>query len=122
MTKISPPDTKLGLRCRAARLAAGLTQTDAGNCLGVTFQQVQKQENGTNRVSCVAMAKLAKLYGKPVEWFFEGIADPAPVSQDLGLELLTIPGGSDLATAFLAIPNSSDRQAALAVVRAMGRK
>ena len=56
----SPFDIALGNRLRQLRLAAGMSQTKLGNALGVSFQQVQKYENGTNAIASSHIAKLCK--------------------------------------------------------------
>lgn len=71
-------DALVSTRLRVARRAVGLSQTDAAEKLGVTFQQVQKYENGSNRISAGKLFLLADLYGKPITWFFEGAsAEPS---------------------------------------------
>jgi transcriptional regulator with XRE-family HTH domain len=67
-------DRDIARRLRLARIAAGVTQEDAASHVGVTFQQVQKYEAGTNRVSAGCLALLAQVYGRPVGWFFESSA------------------------------------------------
>lgn len=58
----------IGMRLRVARKMRGLTQTQLGDLLGVTFRQVQKYENGTNRLSAASLAHLcAALDCYPVE-------------------------------------------------------
>jgi transcriptional regulator with XRE-family HTH domain len=72
-------DREIAKRLRLARIAAGLSQENAASHVGVTFQQVQKYENGTNRVSAGSLALLAQAYGRPVAWFFEdGVVDIRP--------------------------------------------
>ncbi len=60
-----PIDKAIGTAIRLARLARKLSQTDLGNLLGVTFQQVQKYENGANRVSAARLLQLAEALGIP---------------------------------------------------------
>jgi transcriptional regulator with XRE-family HTH domain len=55
---------------RSARLACGQTQVSSADALGITFQQIQKYESGKNRISAGRLFELAKLYGKPINWFF----------------------------------------------------
>jgi transcriptional regulator with XRE-family HTH domain len=54
-----PVDVEVGRRIRIRRQQLGLTQTDLANGLGYTFQQVQKYEKGTNRVSCSKLVEIA---------------------------------------------------------------
>ncbi|MFC5390642.1 helix-turn-helix domain-containing protein [Brevundimonas bullata] len=53
-------DLQIGKTVRTRREKAGLTQADLGHAIGVTFQQVQKYERGTNRVSAAAMVRVAE--------------------------------------------------------------
>ena len=66
-------DAHIGQQVRAKRLALGLSQTTVANVLGVTFQQVQKYEDGKNRLSAGRLWQLAKLFKVPVDYFFEGL-------------------------------------------------
>jgi transcriptional regulator with XRE-family HTH domain len=65
-------DIYIGLKLRAARNAADLSQDKLADALGVSFQQVQKYERGTNRISCGALVLLAETLRMDVGWFFEG--------------------------------------------------
>jgi transcriptional regulator with XRE-family HTH domain len=78
-------DRDIAKRLRVARIAAGVTQSRAAEHVGVTFQQLQKYETGTNRVTAGSLKLLAQIYGRPVAWFFEGGAI------DLRSELATRP-------------------------------
>jgi transcriptional regulator with XRE-family HTH domain len=59
---------------RAARLEAGKSQTEVAESLGLTFQQVQKYEKGTNRISAGKLHELSRLFDTPVQFFFDGMA------------------------------------------------
>ncbi len=58
--RTSEADRAIGARVRTYRLTAGLSQTDLANRLGVTFQQVQKYENGKNRISAGKVCAIAE--------------------------------------------------------------
>lgn len=64
-----------GHRLRLARNLAGLTQSELGAAIGVTFQQVQKYETGANAIAATRLAFAAKALNHPVAWFF---APPTP--------------------------------------------
>jgi transcriptional regulator with XRE-family HTH domain len=68
----SPLDILVGHNIRIHRLDRGLSQTELGRHVGVTFQQVQKYENGANRVGSRRLLKVAELFGVPVSAFFQG--------------------------------------------------
>jgi len=69
-------DTHIGNRVRAARQAQGMSQAILANALGITFQQVQKYENGSNRVSAARLYNIAHVLGMPITYFYEGIQQP----------------------------------------------
>ena len=54
------------------RVLVGLSQEKLGEALGVTFQQVQKYEKGTNRIGASRLQQMSRILGVPVEYFFEG--------------------------------------------------
>jgi transcriptional regulator with XRE-family HTH domain len=66
-------DQHVGARLRAARLEAGKSQTEVAESLGLTFQQVQKYEKGTNRISAGKLHELSRLFDTPVQFFFDGM-------------------------------------------------
>jgi transcriptional regulator with XRE-family HTH domain len=68
----SPVDKHVGARIRMRRMMLGITQMQLGESLGVTFQQVQKYEKGTNRVSASKLQSIASILQAPVAFFFEG--------------------------------------------------
>jgi transcriptional regulator with XRE-family HTH domain len=64
-----PADKKLGEKIRTRRTAAGISQSELGEVLGVTFQQVQKYEKGVNRVSAVRLERIARALGESISYF-----------------------------------------------------
>lgn len=72
-----PIDKNIGVRLRALRKERGISQTEVADFLGISFQQVQKYENGTNRLSASVLWELAQYLNVPVGSFFIGLgADP----------------------------------------------
>src|ERR1700704_2720329 len=67
-----PNDVLVGANIRLHRNAARVSQTDLAAQLGVTFQQVQKYEKGTNRLSAGKLLTLANLLKVPIKAFFDG--------------------------------------------------
>jgi len=53
-----------------------MSQTDVANALGISFQQIQKYEKGTNRISASRLQQVANLLQVPVAFFFDGSPDP----------------------------------------------
>ena len=69
--KSHPVDIHVGARLRARRTLLGMTQTDLGDAIGLTFQQAQKYERGTNRISASKLFKLCQVLDVPVNFFFD---------------------------------------------------
>jgi transcriptional regulator with XRE-family HTH domain len=65
-------DAHVAERIRVARIAVGMSQEVLGGKLGVSFQQVQKYERGTNRVSAGRLYQIAQILNLPITHFFEG--------------------------------------------------
>src|SRR5262244_2719043 len=65
-----PRDAEIGRRVRTLRLQRGLSQTELGSLINVTFQQVQKYEKGTNRISAGRLQRIAEVLTVPVSFFF----------------------------------------------------
>ena len=63
-------DRHVGSRARMRRLMLGLSQTQLGDALGLTFQQVQKYEKGTNRISASKLQHICQILQVPVAFFF----------------------------------------------------
>ncbi|WP_061935370.1 helix-turn-helix domain-containing protein [Aureimonas sp. AU22] len=70
--KPNPVDVHVGARVRFRRTMMGTSQEKLGEALGVTFQQVQKYEKGTNRVGASRLQRIAEVLQVPVSFFFEG--------------------------------------------------
>ncbi len=72
--KPHPVDVHVGARVRMRRTLLGMTQTDLGDAVGLTFQQVQKYERGTNRISASRLYDLARVLDVSIEHFFEDMS------------------------------------------------
>jgi transcriptional regulator with XRE-family HTH domain len=99
-----PRDAEIGQRVRALRLQRGLSQTELGNLISVTFQQVQKYEKGANRISAGRLQRIAEVLGVPVAYFFAG-AEPKSAWNGSGEEFgfLQTEGALRLARAYARI-------------------
>ncbi len=67
----NPIDVHVGARLRQRRTLLGMNQTNLGNAIGVTFQQVQKYENGMNRISGSRLFDLSRVLDVPIQYFFD---------------------------------------------------
>jgi transcriptional regulator with XRE-family HTH domain len=66
-------DVHVGSRVRMRRMMLGMSQEKLGDALGLTFQQVQKYEKGTNRISASRLQQASGILQVPVPFFFEGV-------------------------------------------------
>ncbi len=70
-------DIAFGVRIRAARVSAGLSQADLGTAIGISFQQVQKYEKGTDRIAASTLQTLATVLGVHPGSFYDDALMPA---------------------------------------------
>jgi transcriptional regulator with XRE-family HTH domain len=66
-------DEEIGRRLRTRRVLIGMTQEGIAEALGITFQQVQKYEKGTNRISASRLLRIAEVLGTGVGYFYDGM-------------------------------------------------
>ncbi|CAM5772241.1 transcriptional regulator [Labrys miyagiensis] len=69
----NPIDQHVGSRVRIRRVLTGMSQEKLGEALGLTFQQVQKYEKGTNRIGASRLQHIASILGVTISFFFEGL-------------------------------------------------
>jgi transcriptional regulator with XRE-family HTH domain len=77
-----PVDIHVGARVRLRRTLLGMTQSTLGDALGLTFQQVQKYERGTNRIGSSRLFLLSKILDVPVSFFFDDMAPEVAAGVD----------------------------------------
>ena len=105
-------DHMISARIRERRQLAGLTQKDLAQKIGVTFQQLQKYEAGTNRVPVSRLWSIAQVLDAPITAFFSGVGakqdedSPSPLSFKEAVLVrhyrATSPGLQDAVRAFMA--------------------
>jgi transcriptional regulator with XRE-family HTH domain len=115
----NPIDKHVGSRVRMRRMMLSMSQEKLGDALGLTFQQVQKYEKGTNRIGASRLQQIAHILQVPVSFFFEGAPhlpgghlggmseapSPAYVS-----DFLATSDGLSLTKSFMRIKNSKLRR------------
>jgi transcriptional regulator with XRE-family HTH domain len=69
----NPIDEHVGSRVRMRRLMLNMSQTEVADALGLTFQQVQKYEKGSNRIGASRLQHMCQILQVPVSFFFEGL-------------------------------------------------
>lgn len=111
--RIEPVDVLVGRRVRAYRLSLGMSQTTLGEKVGVTFQQIQKYERGTNRIGSSRLKKVATVLGVSVGALFDE-AEGGQSGEDLLTEMTSLPHAARLLKAFAGI---ADEKLRLALVK-----
>jgi len=74
----NPVDKHVGSRVRMRRMMLSMSQEKLGDSLGLTFQQVQKYEKGTNRIGASRLQQISAILQVPVSFFFEGAPSGSP--------------------------------------------
>jgi transcriptional regulator with XRE-family HTH domain len=122
---LNPIDKYVGNRLRMRRLMLDMSQTDIADALGLTFQQVQKYEKGTNRIGASRLQHIAQILQVPVSFFFEEApAAPGrwpsgttePRSASYVTDFLATSDGLSLAKAFMLVENPKLRRAIVRLV------
>lgn len=122
----NPVDLHVGGRVRMRRKFLGLSQTDLADSLGLTFQQVQKYERGSNRISASKLFEIARTLKVPVAYFFEGYGQNEAVegftesqSEQAVHGFLMTTEGIEIAEAFPRIKNAKHRRKVMELVRTL---
>jgi transcriptional regulator with XRE-family HTH domain len=117
VAKSTAVELAIGARIRTRRRQLGLSQGGLAEQLGVSFQQVQKYERGSNRVAASTLVAAAQALGVSVGWL---VGEAGGGTDDEALfHALAQPGALDILNAFNAIPDSRTRAALLALALEM---
>jgi transcriptional regulator with XRE-family HTH domain len=118
----TPADIRFGHKMRARRKMLRMSQTELAAALGVTFQQIQKYENGFNSVRASALEKLAGTLRVPITYFFDGHPFEERQSEGSGMDLvafLATAEGFALCTAFQYIESEAMRSAVIDLLQGL---
>ncbi|HET7413983.1 MAG TPA: helix-turn-helix transcriptional regulator [Pararhizobium sp.] len=126
--KPNPIDVHVGSRIRLRRTMLGMSQEKLGDSLGITFQQIQKYEKGTNRVGASRLQNISAILNVPVAFFFEdapgdagggaGLAESS--SPNYVVDFLSSSEGLQLNRAFVKIQDPKVRRKIVDLVKALG--
>ena len=105
-----PVDVHVGQRVRQRRWMVGMTQQQLGNKVGIKFQQIQKYETGTNRISASRLWDIAAALDVPVSFFFEGLGEEGVELAMSHGDILTDKEALDLVRAYYSIPETQRRR------------
>ena len=117
-------DEHLGKRLKARRLMLDLSQEKLADLVGVTFQQIQKYENGVNRIAGSRLWEMGKALGVPPGYFYEGLPVEAPGvagegAPDVVHDMMATQEGQRLLQIFGAIKSAKVRRRVVELVRVM---
>jgi transcriptional regulator with XRE-family HTH domain len=116
-----PVDSLVGARIRLLRKRRKMSQTELGAALGVTFQQVQKYENGKSRVGASRLHLAAAALNVPINELFDGVSEAGTTlkaTKSIAFDTETL----RLAEAFAKIPDEELRSSLVDLAEAMARK
>src|SRR5215207_6562079 len=122
-----PIDRHVGSRVRMRRMMVGMSQEKLGEACGITFQQIQKYEKGSNRMGASRLHQIARVLGVPVEFFYEGVptdqgsGGPIVVDRDSRslTDFLATSEGLELVKAFIAVKDQKVRRRIVDLTRAV---
>lgn len=126
--KPNPIDIHVGSRIRLRRTMLGMSQEKLGESLGITFQQIQKYEKGTNRVGASRLQNISSVLNVPVSFFFEnapGDAGEGTSGTDTSgnsnhvVDFLSSSEGLQLNRSFLKISDTKVRRKIIELVKAL---
>jgi transcriptional regulator with XRE-family HTH domain len=123
--KPNPTDIHVGSRIRLRRNMLGMSQEKLGETLGITFQQIQKYEKGTNRIGASRLQNIAAVLSVPVGFFFDGApgpGEPGAADSKSGsyvVDFLSSSEGLQLNRAFVRISDPRVRRRIVDLVRAL---
>jgi transcriptional regulator with XRE-family HTH domain len=123
----NPVDRHVGSRVRMRRIMLGMSQEKLGEGLGLTFQQIQKYEKGTNRIGASRIQQISAILQVPVSFLFEGAPGAidaegfnGPASPLYVADFLATTEGLALIRAFTRIPDIKLRRAIVGMVELIG--
>ena len=117
-------DVEIGRKIRALRLERGLSQSGLADGIGLTFQQVQKYEKGTNRVSAGRLQRIADMLDTPVMFFYGGMGTRAKKrdKRNDGLAFLQTKGAMRLMRAYAEITSRTTKYALVVLAESLRNK
>ena len=119
-----PIDVHVGLRMRTIRREKRMSQDTLAKALGITFQQIQKYERGTNRVSASMLVKAAQALGCPTAHLLppSDEAETPPVTPQLMQAVAAIRGVEELIQAFARIASEEERAEVLRLASILAKR
>lgn len=130
--KADERDLVIGARLRSRRKLLGLSQRDLGNVIDITFQQIQKYENGKNKIGAAKLMDFCKVLQVPITYFFAGLGDigeKTPKSlklsdnpqESLEEDIMLKKETTDLVKAYYRIEDPKIRQNVMKTIQSMAK-
>jgi transcriptional regulator with XRE-family HTH domain len=117
-------DMEIGRKIRALRLERGQSQSGLADGIGLTFQQVQKYEKGTNRVSAGRLHRIAELLNVPITFFYGGMGPPTKKkdANNAGFALIQTKGAMRLLRSYADISSRTTKYALVVLAESLSNK
>jgi transcriptional regulator with XRE-family HTH domain len=124
-------DVHVGKRVRERRVQLGMSQKNLAAAVGVSFQQIQKNERGTNRIGASRMLELSKALDVPVSFFFDDMPPQPPIkamlprssdkkpAQEIAADVMASRETQELVDVYYAIPDQRARKRLLTFIRSI---
>ena len=118
-----PIDAHVGKRVRLKRMLAGMSQEELAEHIGLSFQQIQKYENGINRIGAGRLLQLSHILGVSVQFFFDGaplgerVPEAEAGDEDTVLQFVSTREGLELIRTFAEIEDPRVRKQIIELVR-----
>ena len=130
MNKPDPIDIHVGKRLKQRRLLLAMSQEKLADAIGITFQQIQKYENGSNRVGASRLFQIGQVLEAPVSYFFDEysatskrdvmLAQVAEETPHLKSDLMSRKETLNLIRAYYSIKNTRVRKKMMEMLRSLG--
>ncbi|WP_262696013.1 helix-turn-helix domain-containing protein [Kordiimonas aquimaris] len=120
-TSPDPIDIHVGLRVRERRKMLSMSQSSLGDIVGVTFQQIQKYERGTNRIGSSRLLRVANALDVPVSYFFEGAANHLQEPMGADSSLYDLEETQELVSVYYGIQGTFVRKKMMTIIELLGQ-
>ena len=111
-------DAHIGKKIHELRIARGLSRQELGDQIGVTHQQCQKYEKGTNRISAGRLVLISKVLGKPIDYFYGDLTDEAPSQEKIDNQRLCM----EVSRNFMKIKNTVYQDAVSSLIKTLAKE
>ena len=115
-------DKHVGTQLRSRRKVIGLSQEKLAEHIGVTFQQIQKYERGTNRISASRLYSFSKIMDVPIDYFYEGLNGEVVTSSDIPANVLHSRETLNLIRQYYNLKSNKTRKFLFTIIKGLEQK